>query len=97
MHLFLLVLVSYACVIFLYEQWKGLGWLENNVDKSYFFEWIFQNSPRGQNPSLRTMVIESWLPSIICLGFKMFSIKIIVLSSSIISSNVSKLLESKVS
>jgi hypothetical protein len=43
------------------------------------------------------MVIESCLSSIICLGFLKISIKIIVLSSSIISSNVSKLLESKVS
>ncbi len=97
MHLFLLVLVNYACGIFLYEHWKGLGWLKNNVDKIYYFEWISQNSPRGRNPFLRTMVIESCLSSIICLGFLKISIKIIVLSSSIISSNVSKLLESKVS
>ncbi len=97
MHLFLLVLVSFACVIFLYEHWKGLGWLKNNVDRLYSSEWISQNNPRGRNSSLRTMVIESWLSSIICLGLKMLSIKIIVLSSSIFFSNLSKLSESKVS
>jgi hypothetical protein len=61
MYLFLLVLVSYACVIFLYERWKGLGWLKNNIDKLYSFEWISQNSLRGQNPSLR-----EWLLNIDC-------------------------------
>jgi hypothetical protein len=65
--LFLLSLVSFACVIFLYEHWKkGLRWLKHNVEKLYSSKWISQNIQRGQNPSLGTMVIESWMSSIIC-------------------------------
>jgi hypothetical protein len=58
---FLWTFVSFACAIFWYEHWKGLGWPKNNVGKL-----LFLNECHKITQGVEILLLEQWLLNLDC-------------------------------